>query len=103
MVFGVFGLEEEDAFGTFVEEQVDDAHIGQKAVACGIHLIVGAWHELGIGQWVLGAYGFAEVGNALIGIVSECFGIHIGGAYAYVGAHIKERAERRYDVDVEVG
>ena len=42
------GLEVKRCFVSHIEEQVDDAEIGQKAVARGEHLIVGSGCERGV-------------------------------------------------------
>ena len=54
-------LEVEDALGTLVEQQVEDAEVRQEAVALRAHLIIRCGVEVGVGQRMLRAYCLAEV------------------------------------------
>lgn len=54
-------LKPENALWSHIEEQVEHREVGQESMALLIHLIVGLRHEIGVGLWVLGTNGLAEI------------------------------------------
>ena len=53
----------EDAFGSHVEQQVENAEVGQEAGLLLIHLVIAVRHEVGIGCGMLGIDSRSEVGE----------------------------------------
>ena len=91
-------LEVEDAFRTLVKQQVEDAEVGQEAVALRTHLIIRCGVEVGVGQRMLRANSLAEVDNCIILrwqhdiLFREC----------YLWPHVEQLAHGVHDVEVEV-
>lgn len=54
-------LKIEYALWPHVEQQVEDAEVGQEAMLLRKDLIVGTWHKVGIGKGMLRTDGLAEV------------------------------------------
>lgn len=91
-------LEVENAFRTLVKQQVEDAEVGQEAVALRTHLIIRCGVEVGVGQRMLWANSVAEVDNSIILrwqhdiLFREC----------YLWPHVEQLAHGVHDVKVEV-
>jgi hypothetical protein len=91
-------LEVENALGTLVKQQVEDAEVGQEAVALRTHLIIRCGVEVGVGQRMLRANSLAEVDNGIILrwqhdiLFREC----------YLWPHVEQLAHGVHDVEVEV-
>lgn len=91
-------LEVENALRTLVKQQVEDAEVGQEAVALRTHLIIRCGVEVGVGQRMLRANSLAEVDNCIILrwqhdiLFREC----------YLWPHIEQLAHGVHDVEVEV-
>lgn len=91
-------LEVENALRTLVKQQVEDAEVGQEAVALRTHLIIRCGVEVGVGQRMLRANSLAEVDNCIILrwqhdiLFREC----------YLWPHVEQLAHGVHDVEVEV-
>ena len=91
-------LEVENALRTLVKQQVEDAEVGQEAVALRTHLIIRCGVEVGVGQRMLRANSLAEVDNGIILrwqhdiLFREC----------YLWPHVEQLAHGVHDVEVEV-
>lgn len=49
-----------------VEEEVEDAHVGQKAVLLLVDLVIASGGELGVWERMLGADGLAEIASGSV-------------------------------------
>ena len=58
-------LKIEDAFGTHVEQEVEDAQVGQETVTLLIDLIIRTGGEIGIGKRMLRVDGVAKIGDSI--------------------------------------
>lgn len=91
-------LEVENALRTLVKQQVEDAEVGQEAVALRTHLIIRCGVEVGVGQRMLRANSLAEVDNCIILrwqhdiLFREC----------YLWPHVEQLTHGVHDVEVEV-
>lgn len=91
-------LEVENTLRTLVKQQVEDAEVGQEAVALRTHLIIRCGVEVGVGQRMLRANSLAEVDNCIILrwqhdiLFREC----------YLWPHVEQLAHGVHDVEVEV-
>lgn len=65
-IYIIMLLEVENALRTLVKQQVEDAEVGQEAVALRTHLIIRCGVEVGVGQRMLRANSLAEVDNCII-------------------------------------
>lgn len=91
-------LKVENALRTLVKQQIEDAEVGQEAVALRTHLIIRCGVEVDVGQRMLRANSLAEVDNCIILrwqhdiLLREC----------YLWPHVEQLAHGVHDVEVEV-
>lgn len=97
-IYIIMLLEVENALRTLVKQQVEDAKVGQEAVALRTHLIIRCRVEVGVGQRMFRANSLAEVDNCIILrwqhdiLFREC----------YLWPHVEQLAHGVHDVEVEV-
>lgn len=97
-IYIIMLLEVENALRPLVKQQVEDAEVGQEAVALRTHLIIRCGVEVGVGQRMLRADSLAEVDNCIILrwqhdiLFREC----------YLWPHVEQLAHGVHDVEVEV-
>ena len=83
----------EDRFVAHVEEEVEDAEVGQETVFLLIDLIIGQRLEVGIGKGIFRTDGVTQVDSG---------GGLVGGGELDVGVDVEEFAHLLYDVEVEL-
>lgn len=91
-------LEVENALRTLVKQQVEDAEVGQEAVALRTHLIIRCGVEVGVGQRMLRANSLAEVDNFILLRWQH----NILFRELHLRPHVEQLAHGVHDVEVEV-
>ena len=105
-------LEVENALRTLVKQQVEDAEVGQEAVALRTHLIIRCRVEVGVGQRMLRANSLAEVDKVSKRFICKNVSTHsrvilrwqhdILFRECYLWPHVEQLAHGVHDVEVEV-
>lgn len=91
-------LEVENALRTLVKQQVEDAEVGQEAVALRTYLIIRCGVEVGVGQRMLRPNSLAEVDNCIILRWQH----DILFRESYFWPHVEQLAHGVHDVEVQV-